>query len=236
VSGYFDGSARFGIWPAEITLNSYSDTKDVFIAKYTSGGNIVWAKQAGGDDPIGDYCYQLFTVSDGSFFLTGYFSGTATFGEGGSTITKNTFGEYDVFFAKYNSNGSPAWVKQAGGSGRDYGRSMVMASDGSLYVGGHFQSGDFVIGPGEPNEVSMSTIGQSQIYIAKLASSGNLVWAREAGYQGFDGLSALECDLSVGVVICGSFLGDAYFGLGEANETYMISGSDSNAYLTKFHP
>jgi hypothetical protein len=73
---------------------------DIFIAKYNADGTLLWAKQAGGNNT--DNGRGISVLSDGSFFITGHFKRTATFGSGETNETSLTpAGFYDIFIAKF---------------------------------------------------------------------------------------------------------------------------------------
>ncbi|MDP8314998.1 MAG: T9SS type A sorting domain-containing protein [Candidatus Celaenobacter antarcticus] len=101
VKGYFEGTANFG---------SNSLTSDgnlnIFVAKMDANGNWQWATKAGGNYSGGIYDdYGLgITIDDaGNTYVTGEFSGTATFGS--YSLTGD--GDNDIFVAKLgNSNNS----------------------------------------------------------------------------------------------------------------------------------
>ena len=64
-------------------------------------GSLVWARRAGGG--LYDYGWGVAVLSDGSALVTGYFSGTATFGAGESNETILTSaGNVDIFLARFN--------------------------------------------------------------------------------------------------------------------------------------
>ncbi|MBC8047807.1 MAG: hypothetical protein H7Y00_13500, partial [Fimbriimonadaceae bacterium] len=98
----------------ELTFDSYTITKqgssDIFIAKYDTDGNAIWAKSAGGDD--WDFSYAISGDADGNIFITGGFiSPTLPFG---STDLINK-GYIDMFIAKYDASGNPLWANSGGG-------------------------------------------------------------------------------------------------------------------------
>ena len=105
VTGGFAGTSTFG----NITLTSAGDY-DIFIAKYDADGNFLWVVQAGGPD--WDYGYGIATDGSGNSIVTGYFQGTATFGD--TTLT--SAGAYNIFIAKIDFNGNFLWVAQARGT------------------------------------------------------------------------------------------------------------------------
>ncbi|MCX6358080.1 MAG: hypothetical protein NT045_09470, partial [Candidatus Aureabacteria bacterium] len=63
-------------------------------------GDLVWAKRAGGTD--WDEGCGIASLADGSVLVTGWFSGTATFGS--DTLT--SAGDRDMFIARYNPDGT----------------------------------------------------------------------------------------------------------------------------------
>ena len=62
----------------------------------------------------------------GSTVVTGYFSGTATFGAAGSLTSA---GSSDGFVAKLDSAGAFLWAVRFGGSGSDYGYGFAAQAD-----------------------------------------------------------------------------------------------------------
>ena len=100
LTGYFVGTATFGLGqPNETVLNS-AGYKDMFIARYNPNGSLEWAKRAGGTGL--DTGWGITTLSDNSTVVTGWFSGIATFGPGefNETILTSA-GGYDIFIARF---------------------------------------------------------------------------------------------------------------------------------------
>jgi hypothetical protein len=77
---------------------------DIFVAKYDSAGNALWAKRYGGAalDEVGG----LAVSPAGVIYLAGRFNGSATYGP--NTLTSlNTSYDTDCFLAKLDTNGNP---------------------------------------------------------------------------------------------------------------------------------
>jgi len=87
VTGSFEGTASFG----DITLTS-SGGMDIFVCKLDNAGNFLWAKNSGDYEDSG---FGIAVDNDGNQHVTGYFSGTASFG----TTTLTSSGGYDIFIA-----------------------------------------------------------------------------------------------------------------------------------------
>ena len=76
----------------------YLGIADVFLVKYDSSGNIIWAESAGGISE--DISFSISIDLNSNLYLTGYFWGAAcTFGN----TTLNNSGVQDVFLAKHSS-------------------------------------------------------------------------------------------------------------------------------------
>ena len=171
VTGYFWGTATFGESGqgiGEVSLNS-AGSSDIYLAKYNSDGALLWVKQAGGNNQaLGN---SVALDSAGNSYITGYFVGTATFGESGQGIGEvslNSAGYFDVYLAKYDSNGALLWVKQAGDNGVS-GSSVAIDSNGNAYLTGFF-GGTATFG-----ETSLTSTGTNyDAFLAKLlADSSN---------------------------------------------------------------
>jgi len=179
MAGYFEGSATFGQGePNQVTLIS-AGSGDIFIAQYNSNGMLAWAKCAGG---LGwDSGDEITTLSDNSTVVTGCFEASAIFGQGEPNETALiSAGNYDIFIAQYNPDGSLAWAKRAGGADGEYGSGITSLSDNSTVVTGNFR-GSATFGMGESNEVTLNSAGERDIFIIRYNPNGTLAWARRTG-------------------------------------------------------
>jgi len=138
---------------------------------YAAGGDLAWAKRAGGASDYGDYAWGIAALADGSALMTGYFSGSATFGPGeAGQTTLNSAGGFDIFIARYNANGTLAWAKRAGGADDDWGSGIAALADGSALMTG-FLYGSATFGPGEAGETTLTSAGEDDIFIARFSNS-----------------------------------------------------------------
>lgn len=195
VVGYFPGTATFG----STTLTSEGDF-DIYIAKLAPNGIWQWAKRAGGTAAYGydDKGYGIDLDSEGNAYITGYFCGTANFGD-----TQFVAQNYDIFIAKLDSEGNWLWAKKAGGSNGDKGFDIKVDSVGSCYVTGSFMGGWFG---------SQYLEGWDDVFVTKLDSSGNFVWAKRAGGGNSALANGIALDAEDNCYITGYFDGNATFG------------------------
>ncbi|TET37578.1 MAG: hypothetical protein E3J72_05595, partial [Planctomycetota bacterium] len=222
----------------EVTLNS-DGWDDIFIAKYNPDGTLNWAKRAGGSGNDGGF--RISTLSDGSAIVTGTFAWagtTATFGNAseGIEIVLTTAGDYDIFIAKYNPDGTLNWVKRAGGGTENQGNARISAfSDGSSVVTGFFQVTATFGNASEGNEEILSAVGGDDIFIAKYNPDGTLNWAKRAGGSGVDYAHAISALPDGSAIITGQFEVTATFGPGETNETDLVSAGTFDMFIAKYY-
>ena len=197
VTGSFQGSATFG--STTLTTVGYDD---IFVAKLDSNGNWLWARNAGGSSP--DFGYGIAVDASGNSYVTGYFGGTtATFGS--TTLTTN--GGYDIFVAKLDSNGNWLWARNAGGGNPDFGYGIAVDASGNTYVTGYIQSTTANFGSN-----TLTNSGSNDIFVAKLDSNGNWVWAKNAGGTKNDYGQGIAIDANGNSYITGYFDTSATFG------------------------
>lgn len=175
-TGFFLGATDFDPTVGAFILNS-SFSGDAFISKLDSSGNFVWAKQIGGTLAV--TAYALAVDGNGNVYTTGFFDGTADFDPGVATYNLTVVGYSDIFVSKLDSSGNFIWAKQLGGADGAVGYSIAIDNSGSvLTTGTFFGTVDFDPGIGIFN---LSSPGGQEIYISKLDSSGNFIWAKQVG-------------------------------------------------------
>lgn len=162
-----------------------------------------WAEQHGGASTFVTTT-RMAVDGAGNSYLTGYFSGTATFG----TTTLTSAGNRDLFVAKVDSSGSLLWARSAGGVEDVFGRSISLDAAGNAYVTGSF-AGTATFG----SETVMTTTG-GDVFLAKYDSSGVVQWVRSGGggEQYRDESFAVTSDAAGNSYITGYFIGTATFG------------------------
>lgn len=204
VTGDITGTATFG----STTLIS-SGGEDIFMAKLDANGNWLWAKHAGGTNF--DLGSDIVTDNNGNNYVTGWFAGTATFG----STNLISSGSMDIFVAKLDANGNWLWVIQAGGTYDDWGSGITTDSSGNCYVTGQF------IFNGTFGNTVLTSNGGYDIFVVKLDSNGNWLWAKKAGGTSDDLGSGIAIDSSGNCFVTGYFSSIATFG----STTLSSSGS-----------
>ncbi len=213
VTGSFTGTVNFG--GGSVTGTSY--TNDIFVAKYSSSGAYLWSKTFGstGDDSG----YGIAIDSGGNVVVAGTFSAYVDFG-GGYLIG---YGTRNLFLAKYSPSGAYIWSKTIGNGSNNMPYGMAVDNNDNILVTGSFNNSlDFGGG-------TLTSNGQSDIFLAKYSSSGAHVWSRGFGSSGSDVGYGIAVDGSGNVVVTGSFMGTVDFGGGT-----LTSNGQQDVFLAKY--
>jgi hypothetical protein len=205
-TGYFQGTVDFRPGPLHYNLTSNGST-DVFVSKLNSSGFFVWARSMGGASS--DYGNGIAVDASGNVYATGDFLATADFDPGAGTLNLTSHGDRDIFVCKLDINGNLDWAKAMGGAAADRGRAIAVDSSGNACTTGYFQGiVDFRPGSGW---YFLHSKGQEDIFISKLDSSGNFVWARSMGGPAGDFGRNVAVDSAGNVYTTGYFLETADF-------------------------
>ncbi len=196
ITGGFNTSITFG----STTLTS----PGVFVVKYDSSGNVVWAN---GYASPGSYGQNLVTDSTGNLYLIGNLGfQTITFG---STTLQNANdtvnGVYDIFVVKFDNNGNVVWVNRAGGEDFDFGYSIALDNSNNVYITGGY--GSVAINFGSDTLVNVTTtlgVGNTDVFVTKYDNNGNVLWARTAGGDSNDDGFGISTDNNGNVFVTGA--------------------------------
>ena len=196
-TGEFTGLLSFGSQKVE----SASNLRDIFLAKYDASGNLLWTKSFGSTGE--DYGRGIGTDAAGNIYFSGVFSGSVKFGN--KTIN-SIGGSKDIFLAKTDASGNVLWVRQIGGSGADEGCEIEVDKAGNSYISGEFP------GSATLESTVLKSAGFRDMFIAKYSPQGKLIWVKQAGGEGDDVNYAIALDAVAKVTVVGTFRGNASFG------------------------
>lgn len=214
LSGFFSSTAHIG----NFEVNASGDYADLFIARCDTAGNVLWVKTAGGTGE--DHADCLATDGIGNIFLTGNYTGTATFGS--TTITSN--GQDDIFVARYDTAGVFKWVKSAGAANKDQGLGVCASANGNCYVTGNFQNTVYF---GTTQLVSSG--GSKDLFIACYTPGGTCKWARQATGSGTDRGAQIKMTDKGKIVVGGSFESTITF-----SGTNLYSGGENDIFIARY--
>lgn len=228
-TGYFWGTVDFDTGPGTVNLTALGST-DAFLTKFSSSGDLVWARQIGGSSA--DQGTSIAVTLGGNVYLTGSFRGTADFDPGAGVVELTSSGGTDVFVAQFDGLANLVWARQMGGSASDYGQAMAVNAAGSVCTTGNFSgTADFDPGPGTAN---LTSVGTDDIFAVLLDSSGSFVWAKRTGGQRSAAAhgNSVAMDAFENVYVTGGFWGTDDFDPG-AGITNLTAKGLTDAFVSK---
>ena len=193
-TGYFSGNANIGV-----SLSS-SGLSDMFVTLQDENGFVIWSKSFGG--PFNDRSNAAAIDNQGNVYITGSFTESATFG----TINVVATDSADVFVAKLNSLGDVLWVSTAGGIYSESSMGIDIDTQGNPVITGTFR-GESTFGTTVLTSMNSISSGAptSDVFIAKLNSSGVWQWAKKGAAPLEDTGLDIATDPSNNIYVCGRY-------------------------------
>jgi uncharacterized membrane protein YqhA len=228
ITGPFVGTVDFDPSAGVANLTSVGGL-DSFVLKLNSSGAFVWAKSFGGVE--NEYGLSIAVDSNGNVYTTGDFYNTVDFDPSAGVTNLTSVGSNDVFVSKLNSSGALVWAKSVGGGSFDAGKSINVDSAGNVYTTGYF-AGISDFDPDVVGVTNLTSAGEADVFVSKLDSTGNFVWAKSFGGISNDLGYSIAVDSSGNVYTTGVFSGTADFNPG-AEVTNLISVGATANFVSK---
>jgi hypothetical protein len=228
ITGLYSGTVDFDPSAAGVfNLTSVNGSFDIYVAKYTSAGKLIWAVSMGGSGT--DQVNAMTIDGNGNPTISGQYDSPvldADPGPGVFNLTNN--GDKDAFIIKLNTDGTFSWAKSIGGSQTDYGGKVVADSQGNIIEVTQFQS---TIKVGNNTYTSQGAFND---LIVKYNSAGALLWSIDIGDTNNSEPHSCAVDHSDNVIVSGSFSSNDNFNpLGTAS---FLNGNGSSTYIAKYTP
>lgn len=234
LTGYFESTITFQGTGAPATRSLTSNgQKDVYLVKKDCNRNLVWKNQIGsiGND-AGDYAFNAVKYDNKAhIYLTGTIAGNTTFSTtNGSPINITGTGGYDIFLAKYDTNGVLKWAVKSGSNANDEAMDCFIDKAGNILICGYFRS-TATFGTTSGATITKVSNGAEDLFMAKYDSLGKLLWVNTAGSNVTDVATSIAADNQNNVYLGGNFAnpsGTTTFG------SLSISNTGSwGAYIAK---
>ncbi len=224
--GSFKGSIDFDPGEGTSILTS-GVSEDFYILKTDASGNFIWVKSIAGNSFI--IANSMAVENSGVVFLTGYFMGTIMYEKDSTNVLLNTKDEIELFILKIYSNGNFAWFIKLDDTAAVYANSISIDLFGNIITtGGFIGSTDFDPGAGT---FIMTPTGREDIFISKLDSNGNFIWAKSIGSKHDEHGKIIQTDIYGNIYISGTFRDTIDFNPG-LGVNYLMA-TDYDSYIVK---
>lgn len=172
-AGSIGGVSDFDPGPETFEISTVG-IENIFLSKYTSEGDLVWATSWGGSEgrPV-----DLAITPSGDVLVTGWFTVSIDFEPGPEEDIRASREWGDIFLCRFNGSGEYLW-------GRDWGDwtdthlessiGVEVDRDGNIFVAGVvYGDADMEPGPGD-HIIEASTFGGMMMFLSKLTPEGIL--------------------------------------------------------------
>lgn len=194
---YFTGYFEETLILDEFVLTATANT-DMFVAKMTNTGEMLWASQAGleGDN----FGINLAITNDNQVVVGGHYEGQIAFQS--DTIQSNT-PDLDVFIAKFDANGEAMWGRKAGGVFPSELTSIVLDEANNVYATGTFLG---VLKLSETLELQTDGFNKN-VYLFSYDENGTPLWAKSIGGDSDEEARAMILNQQT-IAMTGNFMGN----------------------------
>jgi len=206
-------------------------SRTYFIVKLDNDGNYVWGDLYGSTD-YGES--DLTFDAENNIYVTGMAKYVSDWnpGSGTSWVNGDLNGFGDVFVMKVSSAGNFVWVKEIGAESYAVSFSITSDSTEAVYLTGYFiDTVDFDPGVAQHNLVAK---GGSDIFILKLDTAGNFVWAQNlgGGSGNMDMGSEILFDGTSDLIVTGLYCITADFDFG-SDTTLLNSTGNGDVFVLR---
>lgn len=219
------------IGTATLTNSSATGNEDIYIAKIGNTGAFQWARTTGSSS-CDDWGQGIAVDPSGNAYIFGDYQGsvvTPTTVIGTTTLT--SYGNRDLYIAKYNSSGTFQWARGLGSTaGGDFTGGITTDASSNVYVSGTYQAANMIIGT-----TTLTPYGNYDAFIAKYNTSGTAQWAAKVGGGSDDYGYDVSTDATGNAYMIGTFSGTT-IAVGSTNLTNANPGSSTDVFAAKYSP
>jgi len=225
VAGHFTNTITLGISPNTITLTSKENSQDVYLAKYSSTGGLLWVNQISGSGE--QEAVDLVIDANNNIYITGILTYDTNFGATSGSKTHNGNGYKQTYVAKYSSAGGLLWYSVSSNTNSTcVVASMAKDATGNIYITGQFYGN---ISLGGTNLASNNT--SYDVFVAKINPlTGVFIWALKTGGDNSDDVGDIAVDGAGNVYVIGDYYSNTTIGT-----TSFTSRGSYDIFLAKYN-
>ncbi len=209
-------------------------TADVFISKLDHNGNFIWAKQFG--DAGGNFCSKIQVDNTNNIIFGLTFTSILDADPNAGIYNLTATGVQDAVIIKLNSSGNLKFAKQLSGMGSNLMYVADFAVDDSnniIYCGRYPGTVDFDPGVAVFNlHVDSNNYG---LFVSKLDSNGNFMWAKSYECDWESSCNSMEIDEAGNIIVGGFFRMSMSVDMGPTT-IVLNTPCDHDIFILKLNP
>ena len=221
VCGHLTANSEFS---SALSVSNIQGGSDVYLAKYSPNGNILWVKHFTGNGF--DRAMDIAIGPDNYPVLTGTF--TNQFHADNFTITAQNNSQ-DIFIVKTNDAGQTQWLRQEGGLGSEIANGIAVDLQNNVLLTGNFTGSSILQGQTFTSLIDpFNMLSSSDMFVSKYTSNGTPNWIKIGASNKNDKGTAVAVNDQLQVFVCGQFSSNFSF----ANQT-ITNFTNNVGFLTK---
>ncbi len=229
VAGFYSGlSADFDAftitnptWGADCQPKGY-------VGKLDPNGNWLWVHNYDGiKDQRGSRDSRIAIDNFSNVYVTGGFQNTGNYGP----LSLTSQGEWDAFLFKMDKDGNWLWARNVGSNKTDRANGIAIDNHDNIYISGEYRNPMVFSGANASNGTdTLSHAKKRDVFVAKITTNGDWVWAKRARSKGTDKAYQMSVDDNMQVFLSG-MCGDSM----KFNNSIDLSVGDttSNAFVAQ---
>lgn len=211
--------------------STLSGSYDVYLAKFTSSGNLTWCSYFGG--PNLETAYAIYVEANGNVYVCGDTSSPTGVASTGAHQTTYGGGIDDATLIKFDTNGQLLWATYYGGNQHDIAYALTVDSSGNPIISGHTESPNTSNCIATAGAYSTAFVLSSDAFIAKFNSNGVRQWGTYYGDTGFEETWGVKCDASSNIIITGFSTSLSGLSTPPCHQNFNAGAQD--AFIAKFN-
>ncbi|NRB51196.1 MAG: T9SS type A sorting domain-containing protein [Saprospiraceae bacterium] len=166
IGGIYDGPFE---WDG---MEVFSNGQDDLFLGCMDGSSLDWKWKITSGSTLDDAWSDLKIDQDGNLICAGVFWVEMQFGD---IKLVNQVGGKSIFLTKIDPNGQVLWARSFDGTALKEMRGIDVDENGNIFLSGYFREQLLL------NEITLSAVGETDAFVAKLNADGIPQWARSFG-------------------------------------------------------
>ncbi len=215
---------------AEEFLLEANNTQDLFVAKYSASGELIWARAFGGTG--NDSADGLAIDQLGRIHVTGSYDPPVNFSTAGGNASPGDQGGIDAFILSLDTDGNYLSVIGGGGDESDHGTALVTDEENNIYATGSYEGSSQFSGPGQSSAASFFPYGMKDVFMVKIGSDLLVEWDDQfGGINSNDVPTSITLDSQNNIFIGGTFSATCHFDPSSGNNLAQFQSTGFNDYF-----
>lgn len=229
VTGYFFNAP---VYFHDGTVLSNSGSADIFLAKYTSDGDLIWTYSIGKSAP-NQASLDLINIRNEQLVLAGFYRDSLIIGNINNLDTLYGNGINSLFYASFDLNGNLNWAKAVLGSNNLSRIVKISGLSNGFYFAGFYQGNLYF----DIDTISAYSAGNFDSFIYKTDLNGNGEWIRRIRGQNTENFRTISTDEYDNVYILGNYNSPTIYVDSTESKTQTYTGNTGgfDTYIGKYN-